>query len=134
MNIVEENDIPVISCSIFASFTNQIDGIAFAKLMKKRGITTEAYNCKAVNEFRVRIAHVPATECWEFSDAINKIILLVQDDITEIKKALIDHKGTCCIDIVCYKKDTYPAMLFDGDTMRFIHELNADLSIDMYDK
>ena len=128
------NNIPIISCSMFVLFTDHIKALAFSDWVKRLGGSSDLRVCKSTEEISVRIAHIHAVRQWEFADALNDMFFQIKDKYDEIKEAIATMGASCYIDIVCYKKDVYPAMLFEGEAMRIIHDFKADISIDMYDE
>ena len=134
MNKEKMSNMPIISCSMFVSFTDRVKGLAFSDWLKRLGISNELHVSKSTDEIRVRIAHIHAVRQWEFADVLIDMFIQIKDRYDEIKNAIADMEASCYIDIACYKKDLYPAMLFEGEAMRIIHDFKADISIDMYDE
>ena len=68
--------------------------------------------------------------CWEVNDLLTKLFCDCNFDLLLIVKEKIEAK--LIIDISFLHKIKYPALVFNGTNMSYIHMLNADLSIDPY--
>lgn len=135
MNIAVDSDnrTPIIACNLYVLFHDMHTAKAFCQQLRLLNCRNELKSCITSNEVRVKIASLPASEFWELADALTEMFHQIKDQYSELKRIIDDLQGDCFVDIECHKMSAYPSMLFDGDVMRTIHELKADISIDMYD-
>lgn len=133
MSYKEAHTIPTIACSIYVDFTNAEDETSFCTQLDCLNLPYEVQFFPSSNITQVQIAHSDSASYWEFVDAINNMLLPLGSNIPLLREMIDRYHGTCYFDIECHKRETYPAMVFDGQAMSAIRTLGADISIDMYD-
>lgn len=68
--------------------------------------------------------------CWEVNELLSKLFSLCDFKVLLLAQSELDAK--ILIDISFHHYHKYPALLFDGVNMEYIHMIKADISIDAY--
>lgn len=91
----------------------------------------EDLTCRIFEEcVEVIYREVKHYSCWEIDDLLTKLFGLCNFDI--IRSAQKNLAAKVLVDISFVHRETYPALIFEGENMKRIHELQADISIDPY--
>lgn len=94
-------------------------------------ILHEDFKCDIFKEcIEVRYREVKWFSGWEIDDLLTKLFGLCNFDI--IRSAQKNLAAKVLVDISFVHRETYPALIFEGENMKRIHELQADISIDPY--
>ena len=111
-----------ISCSIICNILNDCMEI---QQWLDRGATYDAigheYELLSVEE-----------ESWDLGGVLAKLFDKAKIDFPELKHFVETEALTVYLDICIVYYDRYPAMIIEGDVMKQIRELKADIAIDMY--
>jgi hypothetical protein len=124
---------PEIYCSINVLFDEAVDLLPVINRLNELDI-------KNINILKPRLesknylifAEVKNEPFWYLGDALSKMFSYVNKNIAKMKEVITQYKGEILIDIAFYQYGTYPALSFDGENMKKIHFLNANISIDPY--
>ena len=70
--------------------------------------------------------------CWKLSEILTELFMPFSEQqlewLKEIKKR---HDGKIVIDINVFVKNDFPEMCLDGKNMRIIHDLEADVNLNL---
>ena len=69
--------------------------------------------------------------CWEVNELLTQLFQLCDFKIISIAQKELNAKILIDISFHHYD-DMFPALLFDGEKMEYIHMMKADISIDAY--
>ncbi len=126
-------DMPEIYSAIKITFNLPNDLVAIVSKISVLSIEEIEIYYSSQNSFlQLTLAMVKNEKFWCISDALKKMFSFVDCALSELREITIIYHGSVTIDVAFYQHGTYPALDFDGDNMRKIHYLNADISIDAY--
>ena len=125
--------IPEIYCSISVSFSNDIDIQPIIFELNKIGILDiQIVTPKCEPIVNLDFAIIYYESFWYLSEALTKMFSKIDYCIVELKNIITTYNGKFSIDIAFYQYGTYPALEFEGENMKKIRFLEADISIDPY--
>ena len=71
-------------------------------------------------------------QCWDIADAITIMFEKCKTVIPLLSSLVKDGTIRVLLDIAFYHEYKYPSLVFEGDNMTLIRDLQADISIDPY--
>lgn len=92
-------------------------------------LTVNTYHDIA-NTVEIIYQEVESLRSWDVSDIL--AALFAKCDLKNISVAKERFNGSILIDLSFHHYEKYPSLLFNGEHMKTIHMLGADLSIDPY--
>ena len=132
-DIPNKDNIPEIYCSLAAVFSSEVNATQILDEFGSAGI-----DCFAVRKPKVEptviieVAVVRAEKLWSIDEALSKLFSSIDKSLCEFKRIVMKHNGTSLIDIAFYQYGTYPSLFFQGENMKKIHFLSANISIDPF--
>ena len=124
---------PLIFCAIIIFFHNKNIIEARTALSSLPIGEIECRQDKADNELcYVEISRINNERFWELGEALTKMFSYVDDYLTQICKIIYKYNGTVKLDVAFYHYKTFPSLVIEGENMRKIRMLEADISIDAY--
>lgn len=125
------NKIPEIKCClelINASPEKQDDLLADLSSVLANPLTVVPIE----NGFMCELSKTAYVRSWEVSDVLSMVLSDIRPVVDELKKIAQKYGAQPLIDITFYNYGRYPSLIFEGETMRLINYLDADISIDAY--
>lgn len=116
---------PCLNASFLIVFSKETDIEAVQSLLPAG--SSVAYN---PNEICVTITEVKECYDWEIDSVLTE--LFARCDLSHLKGIAEKFSGQIHIALWYYHYETQPAIIFEGENMQIIRQLNADLSIDPY--
>ena len=68
---------------------------------------------------------------WSLNDVLIKLVAPFKSQIQELKKLIKENNGVVSFDVNLYVEDRFPELSFEGEIMQIIHELSANISINI---
>ena len=118
--------LPQISCELILAFSADED---LSEIIAMLGIDEDPH---ATNEGTVELSCgvIKDMEAWDVDAAVSMLLSSVNiDAILDIQKC---HTCQCILDVWFYHHLTFPSIIFEGNNMRILRLLNADICIDPY--
>ena len=84
------------------------------------------------NGFMCELSKTAYVKSWEVSDGLSIVLSDIRPVADELKKIAQKYGAQPLIDITFYHYGRYPSLIFEGEAMRLINYLDADISIDAY--
>lgn len=133
INKVHENDDkPEVYCALSLFFDDNTNIAVICEKMYALGIEEiREIHPKCESGIVLEIAILEYERFWEIDHALSKMFSTVDVHLPEIRELVEAYHGKIYIDIAIIEHGTYPAMLFAGENMRKIHDLRAQISIDL---
>ena len=133
-NDKKRDEIPEVYSKISFSFDENVDVDMILNDLKGLGIyDTEVIRPKCFPRVSIGFAEIYYERFWYISEALTKMFSKVEGRLPQLKALLARYNGSAFIDIAFYQYGTYPALDFDGENMKKIRFLEADIGIDPYD-
>lgn len=127
------DNMPEIYCAIDVVFDKLTELSPIIDKLNALGIENiEICKPRLESIVSLKFAIVKNERFWYLEEALAKMFSYVDEIIVQLRSVITENKGTVFIDIAFYQHGTYPALIFDGENMRKIHFLNANISIDAY--
>ena len=128
------NEVPQISAALLL-YSNDSTNILAAKhdleLCLNKSLTANLYtpepDCRVI-----QLIHTGYIRSWYLSEVVEHMFQLIHDQLDEIRAIKQRYHCTAQIDIAFCHYDRYPALIFEGDAMKNIIKLEAEISIDPY--
>ena len=129
----ESDEMPNIYCAINVRFANENDALYAIKQLAELSVkTTEYRKPKVIGQGYFSIACIKNKPYWYLDDALKDMFAMIDHCLPQICRIIKQHCGRSLIDIAFYHDERYPALVFEGENMRKIRMLEADISIDAY--
>ena len=127
------NNMPEIYSAIDVAFDKSIELSPIIDKLTVLGIDNIQI-CRPRFEYDVILKFaIVKRECfWYLEEALTKMFSYVDQNIIQLKDVITENNGIVFIDIAFYQYGTYPSLIFDGENMKKIHFLDANISIDAY--
>ena len=129
----ESDEMPNIYCAINVRFANENDALYAIKQLAELSVkTTEYRKTKVIGQGYFSIACIKNKPYWYLDDALKDMFAMIDHCLPQICRIIKQNCGWSLIDIAFYHDERYPALVFEGENMRKIRMLEADISIDAY--
>lgn len=123
----EIRHIPIIDVSLVLFEIKDKTKCVLLEELKRRGIDY----CFGVQD-EIIISETRTEQHWDVADAVTMVFEKCKSVIPLLSSLVKGGTVRVLLDIAFYHDDIYPSLVFEGNNMRLIRDLQADISIDPY--
>ncbi len=122
------NDIPTIQIALLIYCSDE----SIKELLLKELTENKIAYRLTKNASILEIGGVRSEKDWEAGDVLKTVFKNAEVILPLLKSWSETKQIKVMIDVVFYHEERFPALVFEGENMKIIRELQADISIDPY--